>query len=74
FRDQATITGGIDRVTNRTFIRATGYPNSTFDATLKTYQDHPTWNAHVLDTSHDAMITAPDDVLAILEGIAAGLD
>jgi pimeloyl-ACP methyl ester carboxylesterase len=73
FRDQATITGGIDRITNRTFIRATGYPNSTFDATLKTYQDHPTWNAHVLDTSHDAMITAPDDVLAILEGIAADL-
>jgi len=27
----------------------------------------------VLDTSHDAMITAADDVLAILEGITESL-
>ena len=74
FRDRATITGGIDKITNRTFIRATGYPNSTFDATLKTYQEHPEWRAEVLDTSHDAMITAADEVTKIFEEIAARLD
>jgi pimeloyl-ACP methyl ester carboxylesterase len=72
-RDHATITGAIDKITNRTFIRATGYRNSTFDATVKEYMAHPDWRGIELDTSHDAMITAADEVRAIFEEIAADI-
>ena len=71
FRDKARITGAHAAISNRTFIRATGYPNSTFDATLEAFKEHPDWRAEVLDTSHDAMITAPDDIVRILREVAA---
>jgi len=71
--DRATITGAVDQITNRTFIRATGYPNSTFDKTVKDFQAHPVWRGVELDTSHDAMITAADDVIRIFEEVAASL-
>jgi len=71
--DRATITGAVDQITNRTFIRATGYPNSTFDATVKEYMAHPEWRGVELDTSHDAMITAADEVIGIFEEVAASL-
>jgi pimeloyl-ACP methyl ester carboxylesterase len=72
-RDRATISGAIDRITNRTFIRATGYRNSTFDATVKEYMAHPVWRGVEIDTSHDAMITAADEVRTIFEEIAASI-
>jgi hypothetical protein len=71
--DRATITGAVDQITNRTFIRATGYPNSTFDATVKAYQAHPDWRGIELDTSHDAMITAADEVIEVFEEVAASI-
>jgi pimeloyl-ACP methyl ester carboxylesterase len=71
--DRATITGAVDRITNRTFIRATGYPNSTFDKTVKDFQAHPDWRGIEIDTSHDAMITAADDVIGIFEEVASSL-
>ncbi|MBO22005.1 MAG: alpha/beta hydrolase [Rhodospirillaceae bacterium] len=73
FRDCAKITGGVDAIKNRTYIRATGYPNNTFDANLETFRANPDWRAEVIDTSHDAMITAADDVVRILEEVAASL-
>lgn len=73
FHDRAKITGAIDAITNRTYIRATGYPNTTFDANVAAYGDHPTWRAEILDTSHDAMITAVDDVVRILNEVAASV-
>ncbi len=74
FRDRAKITGGLDAIKNRTYVRATGYPNNTFDGNLETFRAHPDWRAEVLDTSHDAMITAVDDVVRILDEVAAGLE
>jgi pimeloyl-ACP methyl ester carboxylesterase len=73
FRDRARITGAIDAIGNRTYIRATGYRNSTFDANLEAYRAHPAWRAEVLETSHDAMITASDDIVRILEEVAGSL-
>ena len=73
FHDRARITGAVDAVTNRTYVRATGYRNATFDANLALYDEHPTWRAEVLDTSHDAMITAVDDVVRILKEVAASV-
>ncbi|MEK9966429.1 MAG: alpha/beta fold hydrolase, partial [Rhodospirillaceae bacterium] len=73
FQDRAKITGAIDAITNRTYVRATGYPNSTFDANVAAFEGHSGWRAETLDTSHDAMITAVDDVVRILTGVADSL-
>ncbi|MBN42417.1 MAG: alpha/beta hydrolase [Alphaproteobacteria bacterium] len=70
FRDRAAITGAIDAITNRTYVRATGYRNSTFDENIRMYEEHPTWRAEVLETSHDAMITAVDGTVRILKEVA----
>jgi pimeloyl-ACP methyl ester carboxylesterase len=65
FRDKARVTGAHCSVTNRTYIRATGYPNETFDRYLNEAQSDPTWRAEVLNTSHDAMITLPNEIVQI---------
>jgi pimeloyl-ACP methyl ester carboxylesterase len=73
FRDRARITGAVDAIQNRTYIRATGYRNATFDANLEAYRARREWRAEVLDTSHDAMITASDDIVRILEEVAVSV-
>ena len=65
FRDKARVTGAHCSVANRTYIRATGYPNETFDRYLNEAQSDPTWRAEVLNTSHDAMITLPNEIVQI---------
>lgn len=70
FQDKARLTGAHEQIANRTYIRATGYPNSTFDRYLAEAQADPGWRAEVLDTSHDAMITAPGDIVRILLEVA----
>jgi pimeloyl-ACP methyl ester carboxylesterase len=71
FMDKARITGAHRQIASRTYIRATGYPNSTFDRYVAAAQADPAWRAEVLDTSHDAMITAPDDIVRILLAVVA---
>jgi len=70
FQDKARLTGAHEVIADRTYIRATGYPNSTFDRYLAEAQADPAWRAHVLETSHDAMITAADDIVRILSEVA----
>jgi pimeloyl-ACP methyl ester carboxylesterase len=70
FQDKARLTGAHEQIANRTYIRATGYPNSTFDRYLAEAEADPAWRAEVLDTSHDAMITAPGDIVRILLEVA----
>ena len=73
FQDKARLTGAHAAIANRTYIRATGYPNSTFDRYLAEAQADPAWRAEVLDTSHDAMITAADDIVRILLEVAESI-
>lgn len=71
FMDKARITGAHEAIASRTYIRATGYRNSTFDRYVAERKDDPRWRVEVLDTSHDAMITAADDIVRILLDVAA---
>ena len=70
FQDKARVSGAHEAIANRPYIRATGYPNNTFDRYLAEAEADPTWRAEVLDTSHDAMITAPGDIVRILLEVA----
>lgn len=74
FQDKARLTGAHEAIANRTYIRATGYPNTTFDRYLAEAQSDPAWRVEVLETSHDAMITAPDDIVRILLEVAASTE
>ena len=71
FQDKARVSGAHEAIANRTYIRATGYPNNTFDRYLAEAEADPTWRAEVLETSHDAMITASGDIVRILLEVAA---
>lgn len=71
---KARVTGAHVAITNRTYIRATGYPNNTFDRYLAEAEADPSWRAEVLDTSHDAMITASDDIVRILLEVASSTE
>ena len=74
FQDKARVTGAHEAITNRTYIRATGYPNNTFDRYLAEAQADPSWRAEVLETSHDAMISAADDIVRILLEVADSIE
>ena len=73
FQDAARVSGAHEAITNRTYIRATGYPNTTFDRYLAEAEADPGWRTHVLETSHDAMITAPGDIVRILLEVAESI-
>ncbi len=74
FQDKARVSGAHEAIANRTYIRATGYPNNTFDRYLAEAEADPTWRAEVLETSHDAMITAPGDIVRILLEVADSVE
>ncbi len=74
FRDKAHLTGAHSAITNRTYIRATGYPNETFDRYLNEAKSDPNWRAEVLNTSHDAMITLPSDIVRICTEVSDSIE
>ena len=55
----------------RTYVHCTNpvLPETSFPYHAARAQADPSWNYHALPTGHDAMITAPLDVVAILEQV-----
>lgn len=53
-------------VERRSFIRSTRDPMAIFDTFAAHARAAPDWIYHELATGHDAMLTAPDDLAAIL--------
>jgi hypothetical protein len=49
-----------------TYIRCAGFDPSPFEQFLRAFEGDPAWDIHVLDTSHLAPLTAPDDVVRLL--------
>jgi pimeloyl-ACP methyl ester carboxylesterase len=59
------LTGARERVARKTYIRATRYPQPTFDQHL-TECRAAGWTCHSLDVGHDVMVDAPEALAAIL--------
>ena len=74
FEEKARLTGAHEQIANRTYIRATGYTNATFDGYLAEFEADPSRRAEVLETSHYAMITAADDIVRILLEVAESVE
>ena len=54
----------------RTFIASTVDPLGVNDAALETARTSPDWGYHEIATKHDAMLTAPRELAAILGSLA----
>ena len=64
--EKATLTGARDRIANKTYIRAAGYPSVPFDAVLNQLKANSAWRTHEMPCGHDAMVDMPERLAEIL--------
>jgi pimeloyl-ACP methyl ester carboxylesterase len=61
------LTGALQKVAKKTYIRAPKYQNVGFDKALAECKADPTWTTYVVENSnHDIMIDAPEWLVGIL--------
>jgi hypothetical protein len=66
-RDAIKLTGALQKVKKKTFIRAPKYPQKMFDQALAECKADPTWKTHIAENSHhDVMIDQPEWLTKIL--------
>ncbi len=61
-----TLTGARERIAQRAYIRAIGYPNPPFDLGLDKARERG-WNVYEAACGHDVMVDAPDRLAEILQ-------
>jgi pimeloyl-ACP methyl ester carboxylesterase len=64
--EKIALTGTYERVPRKVYIRATGYPNPTFDAAQARVRANPSWTTYGVDCGHDVMVDAPERLTEIL--------
>jgi pimeloyl-ACP methyl ester carboxylesterase len=64
------ITGARERIPKKTYIRAIGYPNVSFDKALARVKTDPSWRTYEVPGGHDVMINEPDRLVEILLEVA----
>jgi pimeloyl-ACP methyl ester carboxylesterase len=60
------LTGARDRVARKTYIRAAGWPQETFDKYLAVCKADPTWRTYELPCGHDIMVDMPERLAEVL--------
>jgi len=65
FTERLHLSGAVDGIATRAYIRAGGYPAPQFDDALARFETagHPTYS---LDCGHDVMVDMPEELTAIL--------
>lgn len=66
YTEKAVYSGGREKISKRTYIRAKQYKSVTFDSNLAKLQANAAWQTHELNCGHDAMIVAPKELTEIL--------
>ncbi len=69
FLQKLTLTGARERIANRAYIRATGYPSPYFDAGLASARAK-NWRIHEVPCGHDVMLDMPERLTEILQAAA----
>jgi pimeloyl-ACP methyl ester carboxylesterase len=67
FLQKLTLTRARERVANKVYIRATGYPSEPFDLAMATARVKG-WRVHELACGHDVMLDQPERLAEILQG------
>jgi pimeloyl-ACP methyl ester carboxylesterase len=65
FAQKIALTGAVDRVPRRSYVRATGYPSPPFDRARGIAEERG-WSVYDVPAGHDAMLDAPDRLVEIL--------
>ena len=66
FLQPVRLSGARERIGNKAYIRASGYPNAVFDAAAAKLRARPDWHVDEIACGHDAMIDMPDRLVALL--------
>lgn len=66
FIQKIRLAGARERIAKKTYIRATGYPNLSFDKFYERTKADPSWRTYQVNCGHHIMIDAPDQLTEIL--------
>ncbi len=69
FLQKLTLTGARERIANKAYIRAAGYPNPYFDAGLASARAKH-WRTYEVPCGHDVMLDMPERLAEILQEAA----
>ena len=64
--EKLTLTGARERIAKKTYIRASGYPNVSFEKALARVKADPSWRTYEVPCGHDVMIDDPGRLTEIL--------
>jgi pimeloyl-ACP methyl ester carboxylesterase len=70
FLQKIRLTGARDRIAKKTYIRAVGYPNVSFDTYYARTKADPSWRTYEVNCGHHIMIDEPDRLTKILLEVA----
>ena len=68
--EKLTLTGARERIPKKTYIRASGYPNVSFDKAYARVKGDRTWRTYEVPCGHDVMIDEPARLTEILLEVA----
>jgi pimeloyl-ACP methyl ester carboxylesterase len=71
FTSPIALGGARERIARKTYIRAKGYHNPSFDRAFAAVQSDPSWQCYQMPCGHDVMIDMPDRLSALLLQAAA---
>ncbi len=66
FSEALHITGAVDRIAERVYVRATAFANPTFDKALADAREDRRFRCHEVECGHDVMVDAPQELTRIL--------
>ena len=64
--ERLKLTGARERIPNKTYIRASGYPNVSFEKAHTRTKADPSWRTYEVPCGHDVMIDEPERLTEIL--------
>ncbi len=67
FTQPVRLTGAVDSIWAKYYVRADGYKAPQFDACVEKLSGRPDWDVRSLPCGHDIMVDMPDEFTAVLE-------
>jgi pimeloyl-ACP methyl ester carboxylesterase len=72
FNEKAQLTGARERIPNKAYVLATGYPNVTFGPVAARLRQRPGWRVEEMPYTHDLQHVAPSETAAMIESALPG--
>jgi hypothetical protein len=64
------LTGAVERVGKKAYVRATNYPSPTFDGFFAAVKTTPGWRTYAVPSGHDVMVDIPERLAELLLELA----